>query len=337
MDKNQQTLLIHAFKYATFTLGAITVVILILALVRGESSNLTGRALNAQERGEIPRAFFEADRALGGFTAPADTHVIFTVPANTRILALTFLGGPDYSDKVRYWYYCFSGNEELNKTQHRRGRELYDGRLSISNAERKAQTTRPPSNMDLLGIKQSEDLENGAPDANEIIVFKGGETCYLMTSAPLPLGLDSDGDNLNNAFERNIGTNPDSPDSDGDGIPDGREVYFSKTSPTLYDSDGDNLSDGFEDKDQDGPSSGETSATLADTDRDGLCDGDGRGPGCPEPLSYPFRGEDLNMNGTLDAGESDPKNKDTDGDGIPDLDEKWDELQRKGLGNRQGS
>ena len=44
--------------------------------------------------------------------------------------------------------------------------------------------------------------------------------------------VDSDGDQLIDAFEKLLGTDPSHPDSDGDGIPDGDEVLvYDMTSP----------------------------------------------------------------------------------------------------------
>jgi hypothetical protein len=82
-------------------------------------------------------------------------------------------------------------------------------------------------------------------------------------------------------------------DTDGDGIPDASDPY-----PNNVDGDGDGLVDGAD---------GEVSiATYAGIDKngDGFVDG-----------------EDLNANGVVDVGETDPNNPDTDGDGFIDGDE----------------
>jgi alpha-tubulin suppressor-like RCC1 family protein len=55
--------------------------------------------------------------------------------------------------------------------------------------------------------------------------------------------LDSDGDDLPDATEAQLGTNPLSRDTDGDGLVDGEEVLFYHTNPLLADSDGDGISD----------------------------------------------------------------------------------------------
>jgi hypothetical protein len=57
---------------------------------------------------------------------------------------------------------------------------------------------------------------------------------------------DPDDDQLLSADEANLGTDPSNPDSDGDGLKDGHEVYFHRTDPLQADSDGDGGDDGWE-------------------------------------------------------------------------------------------
>ncbi len=57
---------------------------------------------------------------------------------------------------------------------------------------------------------------------------------------------DDDGDGLTNAEERALGTLPDNPDTDRDGLSDGDEVNTHGTDPKKADSDNDGLSDGYE-------------------------------------------------------------------------------------------
>lgn len=117
-------------------------------------------------------------------------------------------------------------------------------------------------------------------------------------------------------------TDPQNPDSDGDGIPDGVEAGRTQspdpacegifvgdkdpsttTDPTNPDTDGDGIPDGLEDANHNGRvDTGETDPNDIDSDGDGLPDGL----------------EDRNHNGKVDKGETDPRKRDTDGDGIPD-------------------
>lgn len=73
--------------------------------------------------------------------------------------------------------------------------------------------------------------------------------------ASVPYIHDRDGDGLGDDVETNTGvfqalgdtgTNPDNPDTDGDGLPDGREVNTLGSNPLLRDSDEDGFDDGFE-------------------------------------------------------------------------------------------
>ncbi|MEI8108791.1 MAG: hypothetical protein WCI46_13340 [Verrucomicrobiota bacterium] len=57
---------------------------------------------------------------------------------------------------------------------------------------------------------------------------------------------DPDSDGLSNLAEFMHGTNPNSPDSDFDGLSDGDEVNIHGTDPLKWDSDGDTLPDGWE-------------------------------------------------------------------------------------------
>ena len=121
---------------------------------------------------------------------------------------------------------------------------------------------------------------------------------------------DRDGDGVPNNVENQIGTDPDDPDSDDDGLSDGVEigpdlVYTpgEDTDPLDPDTDDDGLLDGVEDADQNGEfGPGETDPLDDDTDDDGLLDG----------------AEDTNGDGIVDDGETDPRNPDSDGDGLGD-------------------
>jgi len=57
---------------------------------------------------------------------------------------------------------------------------------------------------------------------------------------------DPDGDSLSNLEEFNSGTDPQLPDTDGDGLNDGEEVKGYGTDPMKYDSDADGIPDGWE-------------------------------------------------------------------------------------------
>lgn len=334
--------IVQALKYATLTLLAIVVVIVVLAIFRTTNSSvLTGRLVNPQVNGgEVPTMTFSAERAIEGFTVPADIHVFFTVPEGIRIPRITFFGGPDY-DLKRYWGYCFSGNENRNKAAGLTGKAIYDGQFFYSLGERKAQSivTKAPD-TDLVGILNDTTKTLHRAPASIAEIFYGGKTCYVMTAVALFAGIDLDNDEVIDAYERALGTDPYYPDTDRDGIPDGTEVFVTKTNPKLADTDQDGLPDRIEDKNANGRiENDETSPLNADTDRDKLCDGGGRDvrgdfpAGCPEARttvctlvngnrqcksqpSSPANSEDANHNGIVDKGETDPRKPET--FGVPD-------------------
>jgi uncharacterized protein (DUF1800 family) len=78
---------------------------------------------------------------------------------------------------------------------------------------------------------------------------------------------DSDHDGLTNLQEFAAGTDPNNPDTDGDGLTDGYEVNTSHTNPLLADTDGDGLTDGEE------VNVYHTNPLLVDSDSDGAPDG----------------------------------------------------------------
>ena len=99
---------------------------------------------------------------------------------------------------------------------------------------------------------------------------------------------DADGDSLPNRLEIWLGSIPQSADSDGDGIGDGMEVLQYRSMPDLADSDGDGVLDGVQDQDNDG---------ILDVAEDG------------------------NGNFRVDEGETNPRLADSDGDGVLDAQE----------------
>ncbi len=129
---------------------------------------------------------------------------------------------------------------------------------------------------------------------------------------------DSDNDGLSDDYEKEIGTNPLNPDTDGDGLTDGDEVNRYKTNPLNPDTDGDGLKDGDE------VNIHKTDPLNPDTDGDGLSDGDEVNRYKTNPLD-----PDTDKGGISDGLEVnrdktnplDPSDDliDSDGDGIPDI------------------
>jgi hypothetical protein len=130
------------------------------------------------------------------------------------------------------------------------GRPVRDPAISDHNAVVQALT------LELLGAAVDSDGD-GLWDAWETEVF--GNLAQTGSG-------DADNDGLSNAQEFTRKTNPNNPDSDGDGLKDGEEVNTYKSNPTVVDSDGDGLPDGEE------VNTYKTDPAKADTDGDGVPD-----------------------------------------------------------------
>ena len=169
--------------------------------------------------------------------------------------------------------------------------------------------------------------DDGIPDDDEI---------DLGTD---PLDPDTDGDGIDDGEELfDLGTDPTDSDTDGDGLDDGDEVAIHQTNPIEADTDGDGLSDGVEvldwgtdplatDTDGDGLSDGEevndlgTNPTASDSDGDGLDDGDEIGVYGTDPTAVDTDGDGLGDEEEFADHRTDPRNADTDRDGLSDGDE----------------
>jgi len=168
-------------------------------------------------------------------------------------------------------------------------------------------------------------VADGIEDTNHNGRVDAGETDPLN---PADDYRDTDGDGIPDTVENATGTNPNSDDSDNDGITDGNEdpnhngvVDPGETDPRKGDTDGDGIQDGTEIGLTEPQGTGtdisvfipdadpttKTNPLDPDTDKGGVRDGD----------------EDTNHNGRVDAGETNPLDPsddlvDSDGDGIPD-------------------
>lgn len=302
-------------------------------------SSLQGRVIEQKQETGNWKALTEAEVASGS-TIPSGRHAFFSVPADiTSIDRELLLGGR--GSVVRYWGYCFPNpNDPLNPAQS----VGFPGKIFLSEAERewrKAEEARQNkfSPFRLPVPKTQKDLTN--PVRHQLDRFVGGMACYIMTQKELPIGIDADrtgdtmtgaivGDGLNTKLEHQYGTDPMNPDTDGDGLKDGNEVRYG-TDPLRRDTDSDGLIDGIEDKNMNGRmDGGETNPLKPDTDGDGLCDGycrsnkvreickDNKGSQCMDIPYGMMMGEDKNLNGKVDKGESDPTKIDTLGNGVRD-------------------
>jgi hypothetical protein len=148
-------------------------------------------------------------------------------------------------------------------------------------------------------------LDNDLYDADGVYFkhYRVGGVCIQ--------GCDSDGDGLSDAEEFELGTDPSSPDTDGDGLGDGAEVNEYGTDPRNIDTDGDRLNDGEE------VDVYFTDPLNPDSDQDGLSDGAEVIEHGTDPLNSDTDGDGLPDGLEVQLG-LDPLSADTDQDGIPD-------------------
>jgi outer membrane protein OmpA-like peptidoglycan-associated protein len=140
-----------------------------------------------------------------------------------------------------------------------------------------------------------------------------GQTPPVQPSVdPYGAAYDSDGDGVTDDEERRIGTDPLNPDTDGDYLPDGDEIYRYNTSPLNPDTDGDGLNDGAE------LMIFHTDPLVADSDNDGLNDGQEIRQYRTNPLREDTDNDLLSDGVEVTRTLSDPRNPDSDGDGIID-------------------
>jgi hypothetical protein len=133
---------------------------------------------------------------------------------------------------------------------------------------------------------------------------------FLDPNNPADAALDQDGDGLTNLREFQLGTAPDNPDTDGDGLPDGAEVNRTAggapapTDPLRADTDGDGLSDRVETDTGVFVSANDTGSDplLPDTDGDGFGDQQevlaGSNPNDPASVPGPIRPALVNLDAT---------------------------------------
>ena len=137
---------------------------------------------------------------------------------------------------------------------------------------------------------------------------------------------DTDEDGLPNLIEKEIGSDPYNPDTDGDNLPDGYEALTLGTDPTKPDTDDNGVLDCDEDFDEDGLTNLQeyeqgTEPYNDDTDGDGLKDGEEIYTYGTDPLKVDTDDDGLD-DGDEIYFETDPLNPDSDGNGISDGDEK---------------
>ena len=167
-------------------------------------------------------------------------------------------------------------------------------------------------------LEPAAGASTGAPPAKATAAATSAPSAAEPDNS-LPTGPNDDADNdgLTTAEEALRETDPNNPDSDGDGLQDGFEVFTSGTIPTKADSDGDGLSDGDE------VNVFNTNPSNPDTDGDGVNDGQEITNGTdPNAAEAPAADSDLDGDGLTAADEAlrgtNPNVADSDGDGLSD-------------------
>ena len=111
-------------------------------------------------------------------------------------------------------------------------------------------TISPPGGLSLLGCHANGSTSSVRFIASSPGVYlfqaggQSGATGSLVLNVRCTNDLDCDG--LTDADEAALGTNPNNPDTDGDGLPDGLEVHTYHTSPLNADTDADACGDSKE-------------------------------------------------------------------------------------------
>lgn len=126
---------------------------------------------------------------------------------------------------------------------------------------------------------------------------------------------DNDKDGLTNREERELGTDPENPDTDRDGLNDGDEVKKYFTNPLSSDTDGDGLLDSDE------INKFLTDPNKVDTDDDGLTDYEEISKYLTNPINSDSDNDGLKDGDEIKIYHSNPMKQDTDDDGLSDYNE----------------
>ncbi len=156
-------------------------------------------------------------------------------------------------------------------------------------------------------------LDPLAPSADTVytlVAINAGIEAKEQRTVKVQIPGDRDGDDLTDIDEIEMGTDPDNPDSDSDGLNDGEEVIVYQTMPLIQDTDGDGLLDGEE-------TTYTTKPLIYDTDIDGLNDGEEIKTHKTDPVKNDTDGDTLFDGKEIKIG-TNPTDRDTDRDGIDD-------------------
>lgn len=115
---------------------------------------------------------------------------------------------------------------------------------SVSDGDEVNRTRTDPKKSDQNTVAPKP--RRPAPATQTSSTQQTSTTPPTSTPATPPVSVDPDRDGLTDAEESRYGADQNNPDTDGDGLTDGDEVYKYKTDPKLKDTDGDGYTDGSE-------------------------------------------------------------------------------------------
>lgn len=179
-------------------------------------------------------------------------------------------------------------------------------------------------------------VKNGTPEITsssltEVTVDEEKILCGMLLNGSISFDDldDSDNDRLPDIIERKIGTSETNADSDGDGLPDGYEVFSLDSDPLNQNSFDSNVSDGDCDSDTDGLSNYleyqlGTDPHNSDSDYDGLTDGQEYNTYHSNPLDEDTDDDEISDGDEVALGLN-PLLADSDNDGVLDNEEKFNQ------------
>ena len=269
-------------------------------------------------QGRIAVGFPIADRVQfefggGGVTNEGDGYKSSLIPLDVR---LRF--SPFYAEKVIPYLYAGIGTLHYETT-------VYPS-TAYPDVDKSAWTGFIPYGggiQFLLCDRVSLDINGGSNYTftdfiNPWEVAKVDSYAGLMAGIRVRMGsgdADKDHDGLTDKMEKEIGTDPKNPDTDGDGLSDSEEYNTYKTNPLKADTDGDGLKDGEE------IHTYHTNANAADTDNDGLNDRMELMTTKTDPLKADTDNDGLTDSQEVNKYKTDPVKVDTDGDKLKDGEE----------------
>jgi len=203
-----------------------------------------------------------------------------------------------------------------------------DGLTNAQEAEFGTNPTNPDTDGD--GLNDGSEINAFSTDPLNVDTDGGG----LNDGDEVSLGLnpldnaddtltpdsDHDADGLTLDVETGLGTDPNNPDTDGDGLNDGLEVNTHETDPLVMDSDDGGVNDGLEVSRGTNPNLGNDDRKADDSDNDGLLDTQEAQLGT-DPNNSDTDGDGLKDGAEVFVHQTNPVVADTDGGGVNDGDE----------------